>query len=119
MCICLASLVLMYQTIDLLIGLQQQIPEEEDEHGNLIVNPLNEEIKERPQHALIAGTLTGALFRSPGGLKKSLIGAGIGFTASFAHCLYTRRLWVGGYFDFLRERIRTWRLTWKMKNEEE
>ena len=108
----------MYQGIDLLIGIQQSVPEEEDEEGNIIINPINDEIKERPQHALLAGAATGALFRSPGGFKKSMIGAGLGLGLSFAHCLYTRRLWVGGYLDGVKEKYRTWKLSRSMQEED-
>ena len=96
----------MYQSIDLLIGRQQSIPEEEDANGNYIVNPLNEEIRAKPEHAIIAGGLTGALFRSPGGVKKAAIGACLGLVASALHCVYTNRLYVGGYFDEAREKYR-------------
>ncbi len=98
--------VLMYRSIDLLIGLQQQIPEEEDDQGNIIINPLNEEIHFRPAHAMIAGATTGALFMSSKGAARSFRGAVYGLILATAHCLWNGRIYLGDYLDERKEKER-------------
>ncbi len=64
------------------------------------------EIDEKPENSLIAGGLTGGLYRIMGGPKKIAIGAGLGLVAAFAYCLYTQKIYTARYSDVIKEKWR-------------
>jgi hypothetical protein len=89
----------MYQIINMGI-VKIRMPDIEDE--KLYKQKWNE-IDEKPENSLVAGAVTGAVYRVMGGPKKMAIGAGLGVVAALTHCLYAQKIYTAKYTNSLKE----------------